>query len=184
MLGADIVLEYNDEKLSFASASISSDLLAEGQVVPDTTVGRLSLTIESTGEPPSRNGGSLVQITFGALVDLPKETTVRLVSGSFAVGSGTLELAIGAAGSMVVVGGITADQPKTFDFSGDGLVNFQDFVQFAQNFGRQLGEADYDARFDLDGDDKVGFEDFVAFAQAFGQTAGKPSGRSAAASPR
>ena len=172
MLGADISVEYNDDKLSFASASATADLLAEAQVLLDTTAGRVNLAIEARGEPPSRSGGSLVQITFGVLADLAKETTVRLVSGSFAVEGRTRELVIGAAGSMVVVGGNAVDRPKTPDFSGDGRVDFQDFVLFAQNFGRRLGQSDYDVRFDLDDDDAVAFGDFVIFALSFGQPTG------------
>ena len=38
------------------------------------------------------------------------------------------------------------------DFNGDGTVGFADFIQFAANFGRSQGDADYDSRYDLDGD--------------------------------
>ena len=52
------------------------------------------------------------------------------------------------------------------DFSGDGVVDFSDFFQFAAVFGLQVeGE---DARFDLNGDGAVDFSDFFIFADAFG----------------
>ena len=52
------------------------------------------------------------------------------------------------------------------DFSGDGVVDFTDFFQFADVFGQPVeGE---DARFDLDGDGVVDFSDFFIFADAFG----------------
>ncbi len=52
------------------------------------------------------------------------------------------------------------------DFSGDGVVDFSDFFQFADVFGLQVeGE---DARFDLNGDGAVDFSDFFIFADAFG----------------
>ena len=55
------------------------------------------------------------------------------------------------------------------DFNGDGSVDFSDFIAFAQNFGRNDGDANYDATFDLTGDDRVDFSDFIAFAQQFGR---------------
>ena len=172
ILGAQIQVEYNNTRLEFLTATASTDLLTDASVLSEPMASGLSLSVEAKGGPAERDSGSLVQLTFGVLADLTKETTVRLVSGSLTVEDGTRDLEIGPAGRMVVVGGIAVEQPKTTDFSGDGLVNFQDFVQFAQNFGKQLGTADYDARFDLDGDDKVGFGDFVIFAQSFGQPAG------------
>ena len=54
------------------------------------------------------------------------------------------------------------------DFNGDRSVDFSDFVVFARGFGRQRGQAGFDARLDLDGDGAVGFGDFVVFAKAFG----------------
>ena len=63
--------------------------------------------------------------------------------------------------------GVAADYPA--DFDGNGRVEFSDFVLFAQNFGKKVGDEAYDARYDLDGDDRVNFQDFVVFASSFGQ---------------
>ena len=49
------------------------------------------------------------------------------------------------------------------DFNYDGVVNFTDFLLFAEAFGM----ADPPHRFDLTGDYHVGFADFLLFAQAF-----------------
>ncbi len=67
-----------------------------------------------------------------------------------------------------------SDEPPTPpapspDFNGDGKVDFQDFVQFAQRFGAEEGETNYDAGFDLDSDGRIAFSDFVLFARAFGR---------------
>ena len=56
------------------------------------------------------------------------------------------------------------------DMSGDGTVDFGDFVLFSQRFGTGRGDEGYDPRYDLDGDGSIGFSDFVIFAGAFGQT--------------
>ncbi len=47
------------------------------------------------------------------------------------------------------------------DFTGDGLVNFSDFLLFAPAFGSSSDG------FDIDGDGFVGFSDFLLFADAF-----------------
>ena len=49
------------------------------------------------------------------------------------------------------------------DFNQDGIVDFQDFLQFADGFQRG------DTRFDLNGDGETGFNDFLEFARAFGR---------------
>lgn len=49
------------------------------------------------------------------------------------------------------------------DFTGDGVVDFQDFLQFASAFGSTQ------AAFDLNDDGKVDFQDFLEFASVFGQ---------------
>ncbi len=55
------------------------------------------------------------------------------------------------------------------DFTGDGVVAFDDFVVFVRNFGTSRSDDAFDDRFDLDADGRVGFSDFVLFAAAFGE---------------
>ena len=61
---------------------------------------------------------------------------------------------------------------KTSDFDGDGTVGFADFIQFAQNFGKRLGDPDFDTMYDLNDDGAVDFPDFIQFAQNFGKMVG------------
>ena len=97
------------------------------------------------------------------------------------VTKGTLALAAGPSAvdvtSTITLGDGAAPSAATPDFTGDGKVDFSDFVLFAQAFGLGVGDATYDAKFDLDGSDKVDFGDFVAFAQSFGKpvSSGKPA---------
>jgi len=55
------------------------------------------------------------------------------------------------------------------DFSGDGVVNFDDFFMFAEAFGKKATNGN--AKFDLDGDGEIGFGDFFMFAGVFGKKA-------------
>ena len=57
------------------------------------------------------------------------------------------------------------------DFNGDGSVTFDDFFLFADHFGREEGEGDFDSLFDLNGDGAVSFDDFFILADHFGQQA-------------
>ena len=59
--------------------------------------------------------------------------------------------------------------PITADFSGDGLVDFTDFLSFISHFGAKTGETKYDALFDLNKDGAIDFSDFLSFAAQFGQ---------------
>jgi len=51
------------------------------------------------------------------------------------------------------------------DFDNDGLVNFRDFILFAEHFGSQLGDERYDPEFDLIPDNNINFADFVLFTE-------------------
>jgi DNA-binding beta-propeller fold protein YncE len=61
------------------------------------------------------------------------------------------------------------DSVLTADFTGDGRVDFQDFLGFVKVFGSSAGDLRYDAKFDLDGNGGVDFEDFLLFAAEFGR---------------
>ncbi len=56
-----------------------------------------------------------------------------------------------------------------FDFDGDLVIGFTDFLLFAAHFGKSSSEPDFDPRFDIDADGMIGFSDFLAFASAFGK---------------
>ena len=58
---------------------------------------------------------------------------------------------------------LSAAELAEVDFTGDGKLDFSDFLQFAQAFGSE------EPQFDLDKDGKVGFGDFLKFASAFGR---------------
>jgi hypothetical protein len=135
------------------------------------------VNVASTGNGAPKNAGSIAQVTFTALVDLGDATTIVLTAGKYSTGGATQSLEIGSGGATLVVGGTPVQAEKTPDFTGDGKVDFSDFVQFAQNFGKSQGDPGYDARFDLNDDNKVDFGDFVTFAQSFGRPVTKPVGQ-------
>ena len=65
---------------------------------------------------------------------------------------------------------LKASTSRSADFDGNGTVGFEDFLLFANAFGKVVGEyATVFARFDLDLDGRVGMGDFLLFAQAYGE---------------
>lgn len=68
------------------------------------------------------------------------------------------------------------------DFDGDASVTFDDFFQFADNFGLTSTSANWDPAFDLSGDDAVTFDDFFIFADNFGKSGTYGSAESTAIS--
>ena len=55
------------------------------------------------------------------------------------------------------------------DFDEDGIVGFNDFVQFAQRYGSAAGDGVYESRYDVNGDGRINFGDYALFAEVFGQ---------------
>jgi sugar lactone lactonase YvrE len=94
--------------------------------------------------------------------------------GLFVDRTGDLYVADSVNGRIRRVGGIAFTDSESpldpaADFNGDGSVEFSDFVAFAQNFGRQQENQNFDAKFDLNANGSVDFADFVIFARAFGR---------------
>jgi len=78
------------------------------------------------------------------------------------------------AGTIVVTEGVSTGVPPNPgapnpDFSGNGKVGFEDFVQLARAFSSKPGNPLYDAKIDLDSNGEIGFSDFVIFARAYGK---------------
>lgn len=71
-------------------------------------------------------------------------------------------------GDSVVISSRTGGAPSP-DFDDNGVVDFDDFFQFASAFGKKRSDAEFDAKFDLDGNGEVDFNDFFIFADAFGK---------------
>lgn len=67
---------------------------------------------------------------------------------------------------------LAAQETDPADFNGDGVVDFNDFLLFAQGYGKSAGQADFNAKLDLDSDGTIDFDDFLRFVNAFGGSSG------------
>ncbi|MGA1199031.1 MAG: hypothetical protein ACO36I_21260, partial [Candidatus Latescibacterota bacterium] len=55
-------------------------------------------------------------------------------------------------------------EPKArTDFSGDGTIDFSDFITFASAFGQKSTDSGFNPRIDLNDDGSVNFPDFIIF---------------------
>ncbi len=92
---------------------------------------------------------------FHTSMDTVEHVDIVYVSGiTQAVLAGTLDIA-----------GFPSRSP---DFDGSGVVDFSDFLAFADVFGSDVLDP-ADELFDLDADGTIGFSDFLIFAENFGR---------------
>ncbi len=168
---AEVVLEFDSTLVKF-SQFVPADLLSGALIVPLPRGNRITLNIALLGGASApRDAGSLGRATFTTLGELTTETKVNLVSTSFTTSEGLKTLDIGSGGATMVIGGTApvSSEPNP-DFDGNGIVDFTDFVIFAQKFGSVQGQPNFDSNCDLDGSGDIEFGDFVLFAQKFGQS--------------
>jgi len=174
--GFQVVVSYNPEELQFSEV-IAKDLFAGAVPLSFDNNGKVTINTVFLGSTVTpRESGSLVDIKFEVLEGFSGETGISLVSGEFAKATEIRQLDIGGGGALVTIGGeLGGDGPPSPDFNGDGFVGFPDFLAFAQAFGSNSGDANYDVKFDLNSDGNIGFPDFLTFASAFGKpVGGKP----------
>jgi hypothetical protein len=176
--GIEAIVEFDADQLAFVDYVPGGILLG---AFPLNTPGEGEAKISAVilGGTSSKDSGTAGQISLEVLDGFTGETDVRLTMSSFGYPDGTsVPAEIGPGGARVTIGGVIPGPPEpeepTPDFTGDGKVDFLDFLQFAVNFGKNESDSDYDAKFDLTGDRKVDFLDFLQFAQAYGKPVSKP----------
>jgi hypothetical protein len=159
--------------VSSASGSVSLGLLGEipfEVVVADTNqlqgtylVSGLQLILT-----PSSSSLAIDTLSFSVT-----NTTLELIQqvplGEFAQ-SLSLVAPTAEAPSAVITMTRVIEGPVTADFDSSGVVDFIDFVAFAQQFGKSSTDVGFEVQFDLNGNGSVDFGDFVSFAQQFGLT--------------
>lgn len=109
----------------------------------------------------SGNVDDLVQLFF-PITDLMVGDTVSIIGFPIS----------GTAIQAFIVIRQAPSQTRSADLDGDGDVDFSDFLFFAAAFGKNEGEAGYNAGADLDSSGAVNFQDFLIFANAFGKPVG------------
>ena len=158
--GWNVVLDL-PPSLRYVAGSFSPSAFIPGLLALADLQGR-SLSIGDTTlseeEIPSRKGqlGTFEIEVTDAFVDSALVSVVEVTLSLVATG-GTPQLVRSTAV-------ITARPSDTLpgDFSGDGVVDLDDFFAFADGFGTR------DLRFDLDGNGLVDFVDLFRFADLFG----------------
>jgi hypothetical protein len=137
---------------------LSGDVVIEGDPAFSTDVETFSLA-----------GGEVQVVTVTFTPTLAEAAKGELVITSD--DAGNPEVIVGLSGSGAEAGGeqilVDTDGVQIFgDIDGNGQVDFDDFFQFADNFGL----ASPDPVADFDGNGQVDFDDFFLFADNFGKS--------------
>ncbi len=174
-IGFQVVVGYDTAQLEFVSYA-PADVFAGGAPLPAVVGdGQVTANVALLGLTTSKDSGSMAVVNFKALDGFTGPTQVTLKSASY-----DTPVTVGTGGAFVVLGGgasvlpptIPEDPVEASDFSGDGKVDFNDFLDFAKNFGRNTADSDFNTRIDLNQDGSVDFNDFLAFARQFGKSVG------------
>ena len=168
--GISVRFEYDASQVVY-EASENGDVLPSGQVLVEngTNPAFVKVSFASLGGRATVATGLVGTIHFRTTANFTG-TTVRLTLAELGRGGPIERLPLNV--NIELLSGTVAPLP---DFDGDGRVGFSDFLIFAENFGTQQGDGQYDARTDLDSDGAVGFSDFLIFAEAFGTAVETPS---------
>ncbi len=154
------------------SINTNSFAFEAGELIPDALAviahaeNAVTVGTATTGKGSfEKNSGLMGTLTFVVADNFSDSTSINLTTAIFSLSDGTM-VEIERYSSIT----LSVESQLTGDFDGDSSVGFSDFVQFAQVFGKQSTDADYDSRFDLDSDGMVGFSDFLIFAASFGDS--------------
>ena len=165
--GFQVSLQYDP-----ASISTNSFAFEKGALIPDALAviahaeNAVTAGAAATGKGSSeKKSGMMGTMNFVIADSFSDSTSLNLTTATFSLADGTV-VEVERHSSIT----LSAESQLTGDFDGDSTVGFSDFLQFAQVFGKQSTDADYDSRFDLDSDGMVGFSDFLIFAASFGST--------------
>ena len=89
-----------------------------------------------------------------------RQAYASVLSQWFGISEEALKLVFPSNPSLLPLIRVTPTLDKV-DFTGDGKLDFADFIDFARAYGSN------NSKFDIDGDGTVGFSDFLTFADAF-----------------
>ena len=134
-----------------------------GQATVDSSLPAAHLPAEAGEAGDAAQAGLVGTLRFRA-TDALSETEIRLAGAELIRGEPREAMTRSVSVALQIAG------PPDPDFDGNGMVEWADFVLFANAFGYREGDEEYDAKYDLHGDGGIGFADFVIFAKSFGNT--------------
>ena len=117
------------------------------------------------------------ELTFGAVSDDESAVTVTIEGNVLevtALSSGVATVTVTATDSQsqsVSLSFVVTVAAITGDFDESGLVDLDDFFEFADTFGRTTASDNWDSKFDLIINGAIDLDDFFEFADNFGQAA-------------
>lgn len=166
-VGYILRFEYDPNQVTFGSFSAGTLLPNVQALEPvqgvtvlqdETTLAYVEVAAAALGGTASSDTGLFGTITFTAGQSF-SGTSIQMVNPEIRRG-----------GQFIALTSVTEVtlQKASFDFDGDGVTGFRDFLLFAEKFGSQRGDGRYHRRFDMDGDGVIGQLDFDLFQQNLG----------------
>lgn len=150
---------------SFTADGSNTNLLGAGltSVVSEPAAG--TVRVDVTGTSPVSGDGALGRWTFAVAA-----SATAHVSSQIALSRVELLSSGQAAADTLTGAGVTLQitNPLSGDGNGDGVINFDDFFLFADDFGTSTPRSDYNS------DGTVDFTDFFLFADFFNTANARP----------
>ncbi len=132
--------------------------------------GQNAFVAERLGEDGRRSGDAMPLGIYPGTNDYTSTRVFLVPSRASSAGAPFLEglYQTRGIGDQTTVNYFRATLPELqADVSGDGDVNFSDFLLFVDSFGKARGEVSYNPPADLNADGLVDFSDFLAFIQGY-----------------
>ena len=137
--------------------------------------GDATISVDTDGDFTLDGGAEFdVVVSFSPTEAVDSEATITITSDDADEPELTVEVTgVGLVGEEVCVDNEDGETIRVSDFEGaDGDIDFFDFFAFADRFGSNSGDEDYDVTYDIsppgDPDGAINFFDFFVFADDFG----------------
>lgn len=160
MTGYILRFEYDGSQLTFESFTAGSALPNAQAVMPYTT--QLDSPLVQL-EVSAASFGSTANVENGLLGTLIFRPTEQLTNTGLVMSQAEIRRA-GAFAPFVTPRNVELARLDA-DFDGSGLVDFRDFLLFAEHFGSEFGDNRYNDTYDIVPDGTINFADFVLFTE-------------------
>ena len=163
--GWSVRIEFDSDQVHYVSGSFQASSFITG-LIPLVAEKENRVEVGGTvlGTSATSSGdGLLARLTFELAAGFADSAEIAITQVSLNTVESGEEIQ-----SVRRVAVLAATSRLAGDFSGDKRVNFSDFFLFADHFGRDRTDPDWDEAYDLNASGEVDFSDFFLFADVFG----------------